>query len=95
MGMKVVFSCDGCSRQIQQADVEKTNALFLTWNSEPGARQNNPEIFCERCRERAVEFWLSKVQMMDQCLREMRGRMEKHKNKFWTMPKPTNLVVMK
>ena len=94
MGIKVLFSCDGCQKQIQQTDVENTNMLFLTWNSEPGARQNSPEIFCERCRERAVEFWMSKQQMLDQCLREMRGRMEKHKNKFWTTPK-SNLVVMK
>ena len=99
MGIKIVYSCDGCSKQINQEDVEATNQTYLNWasskNVEASTRPSNPEILCFSCRERAMEFWDSKAQMMDGLLKELRNRAERHKNKFWEQVRKPSLTVMK
>lgn len=99
MGMKITWHCDGCPRQIYQTDIEMSNQLYVEWAGkrglDPASRQSNPEVYCDRCRGKAIEFWESKIAFVENCLKEMRGRIERHKNKFWCSTPKSNVVTMK
>lgn len=105
MTCKLVWTCDGgsCGRELKQEDIEASEREFAKWVPKDWnyaqTRQGNPEVFCAECREQAAEFWASKATTLVNCLREMQGRIEKHRNRFWnaakSVPKPKLTVIGK
>lgn len=87
MSVRIEYYCDGCGCKIDQEDVQESERIFLEWAKanglQPQARQTLSEIFCQRHRLRAGEYWTARHALFQQLTRENIGRLEKQKNRFW------------
>ncbi len=99
MGAKIVWTCDGCGTSIQDVDVKETNDVAMVYAKAQEQeyqllRSVHPEVYCGNCRVRACEFWKAKEQAITNCSKEMQGRIENHRKRFWQGGAKTNVVTM-
>lgn len=102
MGLKLVWNCDGCGTGIEQDDATKSGECFKGYAESRmivlEMRKANPEVFCAICLPHAEEYWDAKATLATNCLRELNGRIENHRKRFWaSIPKSnvSNLVAVK